>query len=247
MRVIAAGIATGTLKGSYILFSLSSTAATHAASFHLLVLRRFRSMVAGSHAAEQAKALTLYDELQSDIESCLDILKTTGNMQNQITRGLLQKLLDDAGAQLGPADVQMLKIAQQNFKFCKHMDEDGDADGACFLCASERAKPNSFDSDETMLADPLARLPEMFLSGLGWDSSAKKKEKRYVRFADKVTVFEVQPMEDDDGESTDEDAEDVATNAEAAEEIVKPSLDLLLMGRNFLSMANYPNLQAYRP
>ena len=237
MRMITAGIERGVLQGTYVLFSMASVSATYAAWVHLLVLRRFRKMVAEANTADQARALTLYDDIHTDVQACLDILAASANANDSVTHGLLRNLLEDEEAQLTPADVQMLKMAQHTFKFCKHFDELGETGGGtCFLCAAERAEANSADFDQSSLGDPLARLPEMSLAG----PSAKGKKR--VRFSDKVEVFETDPVYDDSEERDQEEA--VSVNAKAEE--AKPALEILLMGRDSKSLPDFPNLQLYR-
>lgn len=122
------------------LFShIQAFASTHAAWFHVLVLKRFRSLVVRAPAAEQAAALDLYSAVVDDVNTCLEMLGATGQRQHVAVRDLLQSMLEGEDVALSRADIQMLRLSRQIRPSCPHL-ELGDVDGYCWICATERLK-----------------------------------------------------------------------------------------------------------
>lgn len=217
-------------KANYTIFAFGCITASHAAWFHLLVLRRFRNLVAGAPEAERARALDLYDDMVADIQSCLKFIDASGQPQYAATRNLLNEILEGQSTKLDREQVQMLRMAQQAVHFCEHM-EGAVLDGHCFLCAAERAKARMGDSADLSAGgstldgasaglsaaslgpqDPIADLPELAMLG-------NLRLGRRVRFAATVEVQEtyskeeypgrsMMAKEEDDDEADEEEEED---------------------------------------
>lgn len=122
-------------------------AASHAAWLDLLILRRFRWLLASSMETDQAKAMDLYTGLVNDVRSCLDLLKASNKPAQEAVRVLLESFLEGQDIQLSRADLQMLRMARKVASYCKHLGEDDDEldggtsaeDGYCWICAAKRA------------------------------------------------------------------------------------------------------------
>lgn len=128
--------------------SIACIAATYAAWLNLLVLRRFRSMVASASAVEQARALELYDAIKRDVRSCLALLDSAGTEQHHAVKVLLESALDGTETKLSSADVQMLRLAKKVAvgagASCSHLTEgEAESGGHCWICATEKTEEGS--------------------------------------------------------------------------------------------------------
>ncbi|KAI9023907.1 hypothetical protein DFJ74DRAFT_705651 [Hyaloraphidium curvatum] len=193
------------------LFTITACfSAVYASWFHLLVLRRFRSLVARASPSDQAKALALHADIMEDVQACLNMLDGSGKDQYQAVRRLLQSILDGDSVRLSRSDLQMLRTARQARFGCPHADS-VEGDGQCYLCAMESAKRGEAGhGTEQGAADPLADMPVYDMLGLesGTDSDSETaapratarpgrgspelayKRATVVRFSDEVTVHE---------------------------------------------------------
>ncbi|KAI9023908.1 hypothetical protein DFJ74DRAFT_58225 [Hyaloraphidium curvatum] len=194
------------------LFTLTACfSSVYACWFHLLVLRRFRSIVARASASDQAQALALHADIMEDVQACLNMLEGSGREQYQAVRRLLQSILDGDETRLSRADLQMLRTARQARFGCTHADVD-EGEGHCYLCAMESAKRGEAGGGSGQGAsDPLADMPVYDLLDLdsGTDDSDSDagttrskprpgrgspelafKKATVVRFSDEITVHE---------------------------------------------------------
>ncbi|KAI9010798.1 hypothetical protein DFJ74DRAFT_736145 [Hyaloraphidium curvatum] len=124
---------------SYLAAFFSSLAAIHAAWVHVLVLRRFKVLIAAAPTAEQARALELHAAITSDARACLAVLESSGLPQYRPAHALLTRLLASPDARLGPAEVQLLRSARRGAGTCPHSGA-LHVEGACYLCATERIR-----------------------------------------------------------------------------------------------------------
>lgn len=231
-------------KPNFAIFAYGCITASHAAWFHLLVLRRFRNLVAGAAPTEQARALDLYDDMVSDVQSCLLFIDASGQPQYAATRDLLNELLEGQSVKLDREQVQLLRMAQQTVHFCEHM-EDVVLDGHCFQCAAERARARIGESGDLSVGgstldgtsnglnsasfgqDPIGDMPELAMLG------SLRLAKR-VRFAATVEVQETYSKEeypgrsmmaadpqDDNGNSTGANSQDFSLPLTALQRILQ--------------------------
>ncbi|KAI9002634.1 hypothetical protein DFJ74DRAFT_760379 [Hyaloraphidium curvatum] len=208
--------------------------ATAASWMHLLVLRRFRWMVARAPEHEQARALQLYEGLSADVRSCLDLLDASGRDGHRRVRLLLLALLEGDRTRLSPADVQMMRLASQTARNCPHGTPWG-GEGQCWACAAEQ--PREGDRDE---------------SSSEWGSvlsAAEGRRARRVRFADEVEECETYSKEEYPARSMlapdlPEDAEMYA-NAARAEALIRDTALASMLGARGVDVGQLPNLRAY--
>lgn len=154
MRLTVRSFSAAQLK-SELFTHVQGFAATHAAWFHLRILRRFRTIVAASPAADQASALELHEAVLDDVRACTDLLEASGQPQHLGVLRLLRSMLEDSSIRLSRADIQVLKLSKQVRPRCPHV-EIGDVDGYCWTCAMERMNmpfSGSEDDESTITSE----------------------------------------------------------------------------------------------
>lgn len=172
MRMFVAHVPKKELETNKLLAFTCCFSASYAAWFHLLVLRRFRSMVSTATATELTRAVELHEEIRRDVEACLNIIELTNHPDYLPVRATLRAVLDGDAASLSEEDLRMLKLTQRATRFCGHQNGKEDRDGICFACLAER---NEMGESSSRVADPLAELP---VYGV--------KERKVVSFSDEI-------------------------------------------------------------
>lgn len=190
--------------------------ATHATWLHLLVLRRFRSLISAATQADMAKAAAVYEDIRSDIQACLDMLEAVGNEAHQAARVLLQDLFDGRDGQLSRAELGVLRAARKLVRRCPHVS--GAMDGHCWLCAAGASaeeedrlsgkiannlgqlslEESGAGSSDVLVAKPLRRFASLAADSFDSTSSSPNAERspirsqrtRRVRFESEVEICE---------------------------------------------------------
>lgn len=139
--------------------------ASHAAWLHLLILKRYRKLVATAMSASMmSQAAQVYEDIRADIKACLDCLKASGKENQQSARVLLEEIFEGRSTTLSPSDLEMLRLARKLSVRCPH--GENNTGGTCWLCAS--SKNNSRNSlDRGVPNDYLAAQPFPSSSSLG--------------------------------------------------------------------------------
>lgn len=242
-------------------------AAVHAAWFHLLVLQRFRWLVAESTEAERARALSLYNSIQSDIKVCLEVLEISGKSHFEEQRIMLRSLLDGDRTSLSPTELQMLRLARKVVLKCPHM-EGADSTGTCWICATNQS-PAMRRGSLTGLGsdDPMAQIREAggnnsdrgskssrngtttLSGGSSSDGTLPRKSngKKRVRFSDEDEIWETHHKEDYPARSQrapDHPEDVIANQARMKVDEEANTLALMLLQREIkdISTQELPNL-----
>lgn len=116
VRTLMATVAPAALQVFSVVLCYS---ATHAAWLHLLVLQRFRSLVAHATGSDLGKAEKLYNDVRDDVQVCIDYLKIAGSESHQPARLLLEELFEEGDTKLARADMEMLRLSRQVARRCR--------------------------------------------------------------------------------------------------------------------------------
>lgn len=222
LRTVLATIPPSQLKSDMFSVILCYSA-THAAWLHLLVLQRFRTLLAQASEADLGKAEALYNDVRSDVEACIEMLKIAGSEAHQSARLLLEELFEGRETKLSRADMEMLRLARQVARRCPHGNTSSgspttaNAEGYCWICSTTKREESQKEETDALvadLADDLAKKGFVSLAstsftllsppslqgskfpGSSEDLSTNITSRRKVRFADKVAVGETWSADD---------------------------------------------------
>lgn len=184
MRMFAAAIP-GELERNKLFSFTCCFCATYSAWFHILVLRRFRSIVAGATDEERAQALNLYEDIRKDVEACLNVIDLSNHPDYLPVKTTLRAVLDGDSATLTEEDVRMLKLGQRAAQFCAHQRNGNNLgrDGTCYECLAERTTMGRSMSDAS---DPMADLGDV----------GAQQRRKSVKFAEEIEEGETWSAED---------------------------------------------------
>ncbi|KAI9006348.1 hypothetical protein DFJ74DRAFT_387503 [Hyaloraphidium curvatum] len=219
--------------------------ATQAAWVHILVLGRFRELLAGASPADLARAAEVHSSLVRDVEDCLRYIEVCGGESHQAVRVLLRALVSGEECRLSLADLEMLKLARKMAQRCPHGNV---ADsGHCWICttASDSGTATASESGTGMVEeddpDPLARLPDDTRQMRLTDKGEGDVRHKRVTFDPVVTVELTYSKEQYPARSQ---LAPFDPELEAASTERRPSLTLVDM-INMGEQGNLPNLRAF--